>query len=120
MTVSTPVHTFPTKVQVNQRPRFSDLYKAYLAAFNEHDLEKTFSFLSPSLTVYYDGRLMASKRDDTISGYTGHWKKLTQPMILLEEPKELQDDYGVEVSLADRDEGHSVKVKYCYDQEDGK
>ena len=104
---------------------FSDLFKAYLAAFNEHDLDRVFSFISPSLQVYYDGKLVGENRASTAPNYIRHWEKLTQPIVLLEEPRELDDDdddgaYGVQVSLADRDEGSTARVKYIYVQEDGK
>ena len=45
---------------------------------------------------------------------------MTQPVILLDEPRELEDDYGVQVTLADRDEGYKITVKYFYVKEDGK
>jgi hypothetical protein len=94
------------------------LYNEYLSAFNEKDLEKTLSFLSPDITLGVDGRIKKLTYDETVAAYTGHWAKLTQPIIIHGEAEELDD--GVLVVLDDRDAGRRFKIRYHFREEEGK
>jgi hypothetical protein len=100
--------------------QFVELFNSYLSAFNDHNLEKTLSFLSPSLVAYFDGREVCRGHDSLAIAYTSHWANLTQPVYCLDEPKELEGADGVEVTIADCDGQYRVKVKYFFTFEDGK
>ena len=59
-------------------------------------------------------------REATIGEYQKHWEETVNPVCLRSEPRELEDDYGVEVDLVDYDHGYTSTVRYIYALEDGK
>jgi hypothetical protein len=76
------------------------------------------SFLSPEVTFSLDGGIRKVTYDEMVVAYTGHWAKLTQPIIIHGEAKELED--GVLVVLDDRDAGRRFTILYHYREEGGK
>jgi hypothetical protein len=76
------------------------------------------SFLSPDVTFSLDGLIKKATYDEMVVSYTGHWAKLTQPIIIHGEAKELED--GILVVLDDRDAGRRFTVRYHYREEEGK
>jgi hypothetical protein len=102
---------------MSQQPSFTALFNDYLAAFNEHDLEKTLSFLSLSIVVYIGDKLVHSSREEAVSAYLGHWNELSHPITVHGEIEETED--GVIVMLDDVDRGGRATVQYHFAKEGG-
>jgi hypothetical protein len=102
---------------IGQRPSFTALFKDYLAAFNEHNLEKTLSFLSPSLVLYKGDTVVHSSHEKLVSSYQDHWSQLSHPITIHGEVEETED--GVIVVLDDVDRGGRAIVQYHFAQEGG-
>jgi hypothetical protein len=101
---------------VGERPSFTTLYEAYLAAFNTHSLADTLSYLSPNIEMVVRSKPMNATRVMIEKAYTDHWAVLTRPIVALE-IKEFEE--GVHCVLLDEDRGHIIKVVYWYAQEEG-
>jgi len=98
-----------------KQPSFVALFNDYLTAFNEHSLEKTLSFLSPSIVVYMGDKLVCSSHEEASRAYLDHWSQLSHPVIVHARLEETED--GVVVVLDDVDRGRRATVQYHFAQE---